>query len=47
MAYKPFIPKVARRLVEASKDQRSPSNELKAALYELMIATQDPELPRG
>ena len=38
---------MAKRLIEATLIQRGPSKELKAALCELMIATQDPELPWG
>ncbi len=43
MPYIGFIPKKARRVIEAAKDQRHPSKELKAAVQALLTATGDPD----
>jgi len=46
MAHRPFIPKMARRVIEAALDQRHPSKELKAAVQALLTATEDPDRQR-
>jgi hypothetical protein len=44
---KPFVPQVARRVVEAAKEQPNPTRELKTALEDFMSVTRDPERVDG